>query len=46
MQKMYEKSMTKMITSIRDNLGDEQSYEDYAVDFYVDYDRCNPITSE
>ena len=23
-----------------------ETYEDYAVEFYIDYDRCNPITME
>jgi outer membrane protein assembly factor BamD (BamD/ComL family) len=25
---------------------DEQAYEDYAVDFFEDYDRSNPVTAE
>jgi hypothetical protein len=25
---------------------DEHSYEDFAPDFFVDYDRANPVTAE
>ena len=45
MRRLRVKSLERMITSIRSSQG-EQTYEDYAVEFYVDYDRCNPITSE
>jgi hypothetical protein len=43
---MFKRNRVDTESNVNFNVEEERSYEDYAPEFYVDYDRANPITSE
>jgi hypothetical protein len=45
MKKMIKRSRKEMKTGTVNEVFID-SYEDYCVDFFVDYDRLNPVTSD